>query len=200
MVAKGSVVVNRVTKKVLEAYFANLRVMPVKATAARLAFGRDPTDQSYDYSSVVAKYLAAHPELLEVESAALEAGYSQVEEKALTLALHGSREVTYNKAGQIVGEKTVFSDRLITFLLERGPLSSRFKNRSELDVNARVENVSAVDGLIITPQDLLLLPKTQRKELLLLLQALSDAKSAQLAKEVPANEPLRISRSDGEPQ
>lgn len=187
--------VNRLTPHILEAYFKNLAIMPVKAHAARLAFGKAPDDNDYQYAKIIAKHIAKNPEYIEREREAIETGYAQVEEKAITLALKGNREVTYAKSGEIVGEKTVFSDRLITFLLERGPLSSRFKNRSEVDVNARVENISAVDGLIITPADLLLLPKTQRKELMLLLQALSDAKSATLAKDV-TREPLRISRQD----
>lgn len=200
MTAKGTTRVNRLTKDVIEAYLKNLETMPVKNVAARLAFGKDMHDTSYQYWQIIAKHFAKHPELREREREAVEIGYSRVEEKAITLALHGNREVTFSKDGKVVGEKTVYSDRLITFLLERGPLSNRFKNRSEVDVNARVENISAVDGLIVTPQDLLLLPKTQRKELLLLLQALSDAKSAQLAKEVPTNEPRRISHQDGDPR
>lgn len=189
MTARNTTVVNRVTKAVLDAYFRNLRTMPVKAVAARLAFGKDATDDAYQYNHVIAKYIANRPELIEREREAIETGYSQVEEKAITFALQGNREVTFNKAGQVVGEKTVFSDRLITFLLERGPLGNRFKNKSEVDVNAKVENVSAVDGLIITPMDLLLLPKQQRVELLRLLRALADAK---LARNV-TDEPLRIS-------
>lgn len=195
--AASKIHVNRLTPEIIAAYLKNLTTMPVKAVAARLAFGKDTHDNSYQYCQIIAKHFAKHPEYLEMEREALETGYSQIEEKAITLALHGNREVTFNKAGQVVGEKTVFSDRLITFLLERGPLSSRFKNKSEVDINATVNNVSAVDGLIITPADLLLLPKTQRKELLLLLQALSDAKAATLAKDV-TREPLRISRQDDE--
>ncbi len=170
----------RITKKIREAYLHELAQNPVKTRAARIAYGLDPNCKSYVYNTFN-DLERSDPEFAEQIAQAIRQGYERVEQRAMDLALNGSVELVYNRNGDVVGRKEHCYERTILFLLQNG-LPDRYRPKSEVHVEGHVSSDTA--GLTIAPQDLLLLNRDERKQLISLLESIA-AKKATPVEEKP---------------
>ena len=119
-----------------------------------------------------------HPEFAQAWDEALEAALGRVEVELHRRAMEPARTPVVNRDGAVIGhrEDRMSSDRLLLRLASRlDPDSWAERRRQDVEVSGEVRHTS--QRLELAPSDVLLLPETEQRQLIGLLEQIRDRKA-----------------------